>query len=95
VKAKEPTSQNDAPNGEGNTPTEAEVRAAVEKRQAMLAALHEAYVAQLDEEMGKLHNQFVAFIATARLPLPQVLLVLEILVAETIIQARARYLGEM
>ena len=95
MRTKNPTPQDDAPGRADDIPPEAEVRAAVEKRQAMLAALHEAYVAQLDEEMGKLHNQFVAFIATARLPLPQVLLVLEILVAETIIQARARYLGEM
>ena len=76
-----------------NAPTEEEIRAAVEKQQAMFAVLSEAYSAKLDEEMGKLHNQFVAFIATARLPLPQVLLVLEILVKETVEQAIAKYLG--
>jgi hypothetical protein len=41
--------------------------------------------------MALLHNRFVAFIAESRLPLPQVLLVLEMLITETIDQAKRKY----
>jgi hypothetical protein len=74
-------------------PTEEDVAHALERRQALLQAVGTAYAAQLDEQMGLLHNQFVAFISEAKLPLPQVLLVLEMLVNETIAQARAKYVG--
>ena len=74
-------------------PTEADVAAALEKKAAVAQALSEEYAAQLDERMGHLHNQFVAFVATSQLPLPHVLLVLEILVSETVAQAKAKYVG--
>lgn len=74
-------------------PTEADVAAALEKKAAVAQALGDEYSAQLDERMGHLHNQFVAFVAASELPLPQVLLVLEILVAETVAQATAKYMG--
>jgi len=74
-------------------PTDGEVAEALERRHAILHAVGEAYAAQLDEQMGLLHNQFVAFISEAKLPLPQVLLVLEILVNETVEQAKAKYVG--
>lgn len=51
------------------------------------------YENHLVDEMGMLHNRFVAYIAESRLPLPQVLLVLEMLVSETIDQAKKKYVG--
>lgn len=66
---------------------------AVEQQQALTAALREGYEENLVDEMGKLYNQFVGFIATARLPLPQVLLVLEMLKQDVIEQAAMRYKG--
>jgi hypothetical protein len=73
--------------------TDEEARQAMAQRQALLTELGKAYSAQLDDTMGQLYNQFVVFIAQAQLPLPQVLLVLELLVQETIQQARSKYLG--
>jgi len=68
-------------------------QAASERQRAVTQMLAASYDAQLEEQMGQLHNQFVGFIAAARLPLPQVLLVLQILVAETVAQAQEKYLG--
>lgn len=65
-----------------------------EQRDAALAQLQIAYNEHLEREMGHLHNRFVAFIGESRLPLPQVLLVLEMLISETIMQARKKYLGD-
>jgi len=67
---------------------------AIEKQQLMMQVLSDAYSAKLDSDMEKLHNQFVAFISAAKLPLPQTLLVLQILVKETIDEAYKKYLGE-
>ena len=74
--------------------TEEEAQAAVEKQQAIMHALAEAYEVQLNNDMALLHNQFVSFIAAAKIPLPHALLVLQMLVAETIEQAKQQYLGE-
>jgi len=79
------------PNDEPEIQDEAAAQA---RRDATLKMLNESYAAQLDESMGKLHNQFVAFISAAGLPLPQTLLVLEMLVKETIDQAHHKYIGE-
>jgi len=48
----------------------------------------------LDAGMNQLYNHFVGFIASAQLPLCNTLLVLEMLVAETVAQAKAQYLKE-
>ena len=74
--------------------TEQNAELAAERQTQLLQHLGEAYSDRLDEQMGQLHNQFVTFISAARLPLPQVLLVLEILVNETVAQATERYLGD-
>ncbi len=66
------------------TPTPQDHAAALEK-------LRLVYENHLVDEMGLLHNRFVAFIAESRLPLPQVLLVLQMLVAETVDQAKRKY----
>ena len=66
----------------------------LEKGNVVLEKLSEAYEAKLNDDMGKMHNRFVGFIAMSKLPLPEVLLVLEMLKLETIEQARKTYLGE-
>ena len=66
---------------------------ATEQRAAVIAELRASYEESLTDEMGKLYNQFVGFIASAKLPLPQVLLVLEMLRQDTIDQATERYKG--
>jgi hypothetical protein len=73
--------------------TEQTVGMAIEKQQALLEQLSEVYSAKLDDEMGKLHNQFVAFISASKLHLPQVALVLEILLKETVDEAMRKYMG--
>ena len=64
------------------------------QQEELLNALRIDYQSQLDESMGQLHNQFVTYISSSRIPLPQVLIVLEMLVKETIDQAFQKYLGE-
>lgn len=66
----------------------------VAEHEAAVAHLRGVYEDHLNESMAHLHNRFVAFIAESRLPIPQVLLVLKILEAETIEQAKKKYLGE-
>ena len=76
----------------GEPKQDAEV-ANLQLRQEALDQVRKIYEEQLTDEMGKLHNQFVAFISESRVPLPQVLIVLEILKAETIEIARHKYMG--
>ena len=61
--------------------------------QELMQKVSGLYDKKLDDEMGKLHNQFVGFISAAELPIPQVLLVLEMLKKETVDQAYRKYLG--
>lgn len=65
-----------------------------QSKKEIMDVLAEEYMARLDDSMGQLHNQFVAFIASAKLPLPNVLLVLEIVKSEIVDQASLKYLGE-
>lgn len=51
------------------------------------------YEQQAEDRMGHLHNQFVAFIAAAQVPMPQVVLVLQMLLHEATTQALTKYLG--
>lgn len=52
------------------------------------------YREHLSNEMGKLHNRFVAFISESRLPLPQIMLVLDMLKNEAVDLARKAYLDK-
>jgi hypothetical protein len=70
---------------------ESDAEIAIKKQTELLQQLGEAYSTQLDDQMGLLYNQFVVYISTSKLPLPQVLLVLEMLVNETVSQAKHRY----
>jgi len=73
--------------------TDTDVNEALEHRTELLQELGKAYSEQLDDQMGQLYNQFVVFISSAGIPLPQVLLVLEMLVYDTIHQSHTKYLG--
>ena len=67
-----------------------------ENKAAQMAALKQmadAWEQRMDDQMAELHNRFVGFISEARLPIPQVLVVLELLVKETLDQAYQSYLG--
>ena len=66
---------------------------AIEQQEVALRMMGESYEAKLEKDMGQLHNQFVVFISASKLPLPQTLLVLQMLVKETIDQAYGKYLG--
>jgi hypothetical protein len=73
-----------------NTPlTQEEIQ---KQRDSLYQELGKAYQAKLDNDMEKLHNQFVAFISVSHLPMTEVLLVLEILIKETIDQAIKKYM---
>ena len=48
--------------------------------------------AAITERMGNLHNKFVGFISEARIPLPQVILVLQMLLKEATDMALRKYL---
>ena len=65
------------------------------ENQAMVVAhLRAEYEANIADEMGQLYNQFISFIAATKVPLPNVLVVLEILKRNTVDQAIQMYLGE-
>jgi hypothetical protein len=51
-------------------------------------------VISITDSMGLLHNTFVSFITEAKLPLPNVIVVLELLLKEAIDQAMHAYIGE-
>jgi len=74
--------------------TDKEKELAVEQQRQVLGAMAEAYQETLNLEMGRLHNQFVSFISVSKIPIPQVLLVLEIIKRETIDIAISKYIGE-
>lgn len=59
----------------------------------IVRAIVDDFQTQVEEQMGHLHNQFVAFISESRVPLPQVVMVLQMLLKEAADQAFAKYLG--
>lgn len=54
---------------------------------------YETYEKEMDDSAGMLHNQIAIYISQSRLPLPQVMLVLQMLIVELVDQAKAKYLG--
>jgi len=50
------------------------------------------YEARVNDATGHLHNHMVAYISEAKIPLPQILLVLNMLWMETMEQCRKQYL---
>ena len=65
-----------------------------EQRAVFIEAMNKMHQEYLDESMGTLHNQFVAFISAAKIPLPNALLVLKIVEREIVDQAIAQYMGK-
>lgn len=49
------------------------------------------YNIMLDQEMEKLHNRFVAYISESKLPIMQVIMVLQILLGEAVEMANKKY----
>jgi hypothetical protein len=71
-----------------------DLASAEERQREALRLFAGEYELALSDRMGSLHNQFVAFISASQIPLPQVLVVLEMLRLETLDQARQMYLKE-
>lgn len=69
----------------------------LEKRQIpkeIINKITQEYEAQNVEKMGHLHNRFVAFISESKIPLPNVVLVLQMLLKEAMEMAEKKYLKE-
>ena len=49
------------------------------------------YNTALDQQMEKLHNHFVGYISESRLPVMQVIMVLQILLDEAVAMAKTKY----
>jgi hypothetical protein len=62
--------------------------------QEIIDKIISSHESQVDDTMGNLHNRFVAYISEARVPLPMVITVLEILLDEALEMAKLRYLKE-
>ena len=60
------------------------------KAELLRAEIEADYEAKLDEDTGKLYNQFVGFISEARVPLYNCLVVLEIVKSEVTEQIRKK-----
>jgi hypothetical protein len=65
-----------------------------QEQAAALEKLAQVYEERLNDKMGLLHNRFEAFISESGLPLTHALMVLEVLKAEIMDQAKKKYLGE-
>jgi|GEM_PF-4632900 len=66
-----------------------------ELKTAALKRLEKVYGQHLADEMGKLHNRLVGYISEAQIPLPHVVLVLELLKDEAMELARQEYMPKM
>ena len=73
---------------------EAQLQDAMANQALVVAQLRAEYESNISDEMAQLYNQFVAFISATKVPLPNVLVVLEILRRQTVNQAVSTYLGE-
>ena len=69
-----------------------EANANAQRKREVLASLSRAYAQKLENDMGTLHNQMVGFISSSGVPLPQALLVIEMIRKEIVDQAYTRYL---
>lgn len=63
-----------------------------ELKGAALRRLEKIYGQHLTDSMGRLHNQMVAYISEAQIPLPHLILVLELLRDEAVELARREYM---
>lgn len=74
--------------------TEEQVQELKKKQEAALKELSKVYDQKIEDDMGKLHNQIVGFISTSGIPLPHVVMVLEMLKREAVNLAFKKYLEE-
>lgn len=70
------------------------IKDALSAQAELVASLRREVEIEITDEMGELHNNFVAIISASKIPLPHVSLVLDMLKRETIEQAFKKYLGE-
>ncbi len=63
-----------------------------ELKGAALRRLEKIYGQHLTDSMGRLHNRMVAYISEARIPLPHVVMVLDLLKDEAVELARREYM---
>ena len=54
----------------------------------------ENYNTAIDQQMEHLHNRFVAYISEAKLPVMQVIMVLQILLSEAVEMATKKYVKD-
>lgn len=54
----------------------------------------ENYNTVLEDQMGHLHNQFVVYISESKLPVMQVIMVLQIILNEAVDLAKVKYVKE-
>ncbi|MFH2030837.1 MAG: hypothetical protein ABIJ40_09530 [Bacteroidota bacterium] len=52
------------------------------------------YENQVTEQMGQLHNKFVGYISEAKIPIPNVITLLQMLLKEALDLANQKYLKE-
>ena len=76
------------------TPDEAAKQASIAQQQALMDALATEYQAQLEVRMGHLYQRMNMYISAARIPLPELLMVLEMLKYEAVKLAAEHYVGE-
>lgn len=63
-----------------------------EQAEALARMIVEDYEKQQFDEMGKLHNRFVGYVAESGVPLRNVIIVLELLLREALDRAEEQYL---
>jgi hypothetical protein len=73
---------------------EVDIAGTIEAQAQIAAAFRQEAEDAIVDDMGKLHNQMVSFIAAANIPLTHVVMVLDMLKRETLDQAYKQYLGE-
>lgn len=59
---------------------------------AAFRKMQQMYEVQLDDKMGKLHNQLIAYVSQAQIPLPHLVLVLDLLKDEAVQLAKQKYM---
>ena len=60
----------------------------------IIAEIVSNYEAGVTDQMGHLHNKFVGFISEAKIPLPNVITLLQMLLNEALEMANKKYIKE-
>jgi len=59
----------------------------------VVGMIQQDYEDRVNDSMGHLYNRFVGFISESKVPLPQVVVVLQMLLHESMQLAKERYIG--